>query len=139
MKSIQTLIKLQQRQLDEKRRVLKELLDQEAMLVAKKEETKQAILEEQKRSMSDIQAAYTLPAFIKKARSDIQTMEDYMVGLRKQADAVRDEIAAIFQELKRYEIYDEMKETEKKDKADKREQKLMDEMGLRSFVYKDVE
>jgi len=138
MKSIQTLIKLQQRQLDEKRRVLKELLDQEAMMVAKKEETKQAIMDEQKKSMSDIQAAYTLPAFIKKARSDIQTMEEYMVGLRKQADAVRDEIAAIFQELKRYEIYDEMKEAEAKDKADKREQKLMDEMGLRSFTYKDV-
>lgn len=138
MKSIQTLIKLQQRQLDEKRRVLKDLLDQEAMLLGKKEETKQAILEEQKRSMSDIQAAYTLPAFIKKARNDIQTIEEYMVGLRKQADAVRDEIAAIFQELKRYEIYDEIKETEKKDKVDKREQKIMDEMGLRSFVYKDV-
>ncbi len=51
---------------------------------------------------------------------------------------MRDEIAVIFQELKRYEIYDEMKNAEKKDKADKREQKLMDEMGLRSFTYKDV-
>lgn len=138
MKSIQTLIKLQQRQLDEKRRRLKDLLDQESMMIAKKEETKQSILEEQKRSMSDIQAAYTLPAFVKKARSDIETLENHIITVRQQADAVRDEIAVIFQELKRYEIYDEMKETEKKDKADKREQKLMDEMGLRGFTYKDV-
>lgn len=137
MKSIQTLIKLQQRQLDEKRRRLKELLDQETMMIAKKEEAKQSILDEQKRSMNDIQAAYTLPAFVKKARSDIQTLENHIITVKKQADEVRDQIAVIFQELKRYEIYDEMKELEAKDKADKREQKIMDEMGLRSFTYKN--
>ena len=50
---------------------------------------------------------------------------------------MRNEIAEIFRELKRYEIYDEMKEAETKVKEDLREQKEMDEMGLRSFVYKD--
>lgn len=138
MKSIQTLIKLQQRDLDDKRRILKNLLDEEALLEAKKEEFKSAIIEEQKRAQADMESAFTLPAFIQTTRRNIITLEDRIILTRKKVEQVRTVITAIFQELKRYEIYDDLKETEARAKESQREQGEMDEMGLRGFIYKDL-
>ena len=137
MKSIQTLIKLQQRQLDEKRRVLKQLLEQEEALKTKKEAFKKSIIDERIRALEDVQTAYTLAAFIKMTEQNIELVSVQIIRTQQQVEEVRNEIAEIFRELKRYEIYDEMKEAETKVKEDLREQKEMDEMGLRSFVYKD--
>ena len=137
MKSIQTLIKLQQRQLDEKRRVLKQLLDQEEMLKAKKESLKQSIIDERKRALEDVQTAYTLAAFIKMTEQNIELLAAQIIQTQQKIEAIRQEIAEIFNELKRLEIYDKMKEDEIVAEENKREQKNMDEMGLRGFIYKD--
>jgi flagellar export protein FliJ len=137
MKSIQTLIKLQQRQLDEKRRVLKQLLDQEEMLKAKKEALKQSIIDERKRALEDVQTAYTLAAFIKMTEHQIEAIGEEIIQTQQKIETIRQEIAEIFNVLKRYEIYDKMKEDEIIFEENKREQKDMDEMGLRGFIYKD--
>ena len=137
MKSIQTLIKLQQRQLDEKRRVLKHLQEKEELLRAKKEELKCSIIEERKKASGDLQASVTLPAFIKMTQQNIEIVGEQITLTQAQAETVRNEIAEIFGELKRYEIYDEIKEAEATLKESQREQKEMDEMGLRGFIYKD--
>jgi len=137
MKSIQTLIKLQQRQLDEKRRILKQLIDQEEMLKAKKESLKLSIIEERKKALEDVQTAYTLAAFIKMTEQNIELLGVQIIETQQKAEVVRQEIAEIFNELKRLEIYDKMKEDEIVAEENKREQKDMDEMGLRGFIYKD--
>ena len=139
MKSIKTLIKLQQRQLDTKRRYLKELQDERDVLAAKKVELEVSLIEEQNRALENMELAMTLPAFVKITRRNIVILQENVELADRNILKVRDEIAEIFQVLKRYEIYKDFKQEEADQKLAQREQKLMDEMGLRGFIYKEPE
>lgn len=133
MKSILTLIKLEQRKLDDLRRHLKSLQDEEAMLIAKKEELAQNLITEQKKAVNDLNAAQTFPAYQKFTKQSIASLGDLIITTRQRADKVREEIALSFGELKKLEIYRDVKTAETEEKSAKIEQKMMDEMGLRKF------
>lgn len=137
MKAIGTLIKLYQRELDTRRRKLKELQDEQEAFRQRQKDAEIALVEEQLKAQTDSTLLFTLPAFIEGTRRRIQHFAEQVGILEVRILEVRNEINHIFGELKRYEIYDEMKTTEADQKRAALEQRAMDELGLRGHTYKD--
>lgn len=137
MKAIRTLIKLYSRELDERRRSLATLQSEQDRVKAEKERTEQALKEGQTRAQEDTSLLFSLPAFIEGSRKHIWKLAGHIGELEVRILKLRHEISQIFGELKRYEIYEEMKEKEEEAKQSARETQALDEVGLRAFTYKE--
>lgn len=139
MKSIKTLIKMYTRELDDRRRKMNALQDEQERVRTRKVQLEAALIDEQKRAQEDPSLLITLPAFMESARRRIRNFAEQIGLLEVKIIEARHEIAMIFAELKKYEIYEEMKEDQAEQKEAQRLQQAMDELGLRSFTLKDAD
>lgn len=137
MKAVGTLIKLYQRELDARRRSLNEVLKEQDTFRQKQRNAEEALVTEQQRAQEDTTLLFTLPAFVEGTRKRIEQYATQIGLLEVRVLELRNEINHIFGELKRYEIYEEMKTNEADQKRALIEQRAMDELGLRGHVYKD--
>ena len=129
-KTLSTLIRLNQFHVDERRRALKQLQEQE-------DATLRAIAELHERMRSEGEAAGNDPdmlrghaAFVQGAKIKIAQFEQFLEHLAPQLEQARNELAEAFEELKKAEITKERRDSEERRERDRQEQQELDELGM---------
>jgi hypothetical protein len=138
VKSIKTLIRVKQRELDALKR-------QQNLLEKRREEYYMAIIQLGDRLVQEMKAAKEMPemahffgdfsASIKKRQDQIYVQ---IRKLDKELDKLAEQIGEKFSELKKFEIAHAAWLKRELDKQRHREQLEMDEVGLRGYLRKDA-
>lgn len=132
MKTVSTLIRLAKLEVDNRRRLLADLLDQDAAfdraldrLDAELDSERQKV-----REMPEYGAGFA--AYAKNTASRRKALVDRKAALAVDIDTARDRLAEAFEEQKKYEITAERQEEEEVAEENKREQLDLDELGLQT-------
>ena len=131
MKSLSTLIELKQSQLDEKRRILVQLQQEEDRIQAEEAELKKQLSREANIASSQPDMARYFGAFANSNEKQQEETREKQATIGKLVESQRDAIAEAFAELKQLEIAKESREEEEKAKISRRENAELDEIGLR--------
>lgn len=130
MQPFDTLIKAAKHDLDEKRRQLAILVDREETLKEKIAEVDQQILNEAEFARQDAMAAMQYPAYVNGARLRQEHWQAEIDKFRPALEEAQDALADAFQDLKRLEITNDMKEEEARRERDAKTQAELDEIGM---------
>lgn len=133
MKGLAGLIRLHRWRLDEKRRELADLETFADSLEAQTVALEESLRAEQKVAKSSVESGYTYGDF---ARDVIDRREKLAVSISKVEDQVaqvNEELREIFQEVKRYEILQANLMRAAREKEEKLEQGMLDELGFEIF------
>lgn len=130
MKDLGALIRYKKWMLDEKRRVLAE-----AELLARnlRNDLAQMALtaeREQQIAGENPEAGYNYAEYLTAIAKRRETIMQSIASLEEQTRAARDEVAAAFEELKRYEITQAQRDKEQKAALAAKEQAALDEVAL---------
>lgn len=135
MKSLKTLIRIQKRELDELRREMVVLQDKRDGYIARVHALSDQLKEEIKLAaeMADMRGFFG--DFSKTIKQKQQELAARILMVEQEMRQLSDKILVKFADLKKYEIsLDRFKEREKKKQSD-REQRELDEVGIRSFFH----
>jgi flagellar protein FliJ len=130
MKALSTLIRLHTHQLDEKRRALAEAERRLDNARAQRAALDEEMMAEKATAAQGGEGAYTYGAYLQAARRRREAIDAGIAVLEKAAGEARDAVAEAFAELKKYEITKANRERRALEEANRREQELLDEMGL---------
>lgn len=138
MKSMQTLLRVKQRELDALKRA-------QGVLEKHREEMYQVIDQLINRLQEELKAAERMPemahffgdfsAHIKKRQEQIHVQ---IRKLEVELEKITTQIREIFSEMKKYELAIKAYEKREAEKVKRREQQFMDEVGIRGYIRKDV-
>lgn len=138
MKSMHTLLRVKQRELDALKRA-------QGILEKHREEMYQTIQNMQDRLREELKTAEKMPElsqFFGDFSKHIKTrQEQIQLNIRKcemELDKIGAQIREIFSEMKKYELALKAHEKREADKAKRRDQQAMDEMGIRGYIRKDA-
>lgn len=104
MRGLDTLIRLHKLKLTEKQRGLNELQSVAQGFLAEIQALEQAAQAEAASPEAAPETAHTLGSFVQASIVRRSTLQDSLSGVESQMTAIRDEVAAAFRELKRYEL-----------------------------------
>lgn len=130
MKALSTLIRLHTHQLDDKRRALAEAERRLDNARAQRAALDEEMVAEKATAAQGGEGAYTYGAYLQAARRRREAIDAGIAVLEKAAGEARDAVAEAFAELKKYEITKANRERRALEEANRREQELLDEMGL---------
>ena len=133
MKSLPTLIRLKQRDLDERRRLLARLEQEAAAVAARITALENELAEESRKANESDQPAYGFGDYLLGTRQRRIRLETELHAVNERMQPVQDQVAEAYQELKRFELAQQGIEQRAKAAADKREQAVLDEAGLSAF------
>lgn len=129
MRTLSTLIKLQKSRVDEQRlmlAMLQQRLDDIEKAVRDHEERK---VLEQKAVQKNPETGLTYGAFVKWAIKRTRELEMQRIVASKAVDMARDNLAAVFEEQKRYELAEEARLEAERQEELRRETLELDEIG----------
>jgi flagellar protein FliJ len=130
MKSLNTLLRVRQRELDEKRRALKLLEDESDGL----HQSRAALAAEKTREAESVATSenggFGYGSYLAAWRQRDAGLQRDIAALAERVEAARDEIADAFAEIKRYELIENAQNERQRKAAVRREQIEMDELGL---------
>lgn len=135
MKQLATLIRLQKRELDGLRQKMTRLEDKREHYIAQIEALTQALMDEYKlaEELPDMRAFFgDFSGSIKKRQKILAV---HVVQVETQIQQLIPEIQTQFSELKKYEIAKERAEAAQALEERRKEQKEMDEVGIRNAVF----
>ncbi|RKQ73836.1 flagellar export protein FliJ [Oceanibaculum indicum] len=130
MKALSTLIRLHTHQLDDKRRALAEAERRLDNARAQRAALDEEMVAEKATAAKGGEGAYTYGAYLQAAKRRREAIDAGIAVLEKAAGEARDAVAEAFAELKKYEITKANRERREMEEANRREQELLDEMGL---------
>jgi len=139
MKSLATLIKLYRKRLDDKRLELvreEELLEELHKIL---ERIREEMRNEKAIAENSVPASYYFPAYIEQAVNTERRIESLIDEQRKKIEAIQEEIAEEFSELKKYEILREIKQKAEVKEEERIEQMQLDEIATNSFLQSGKE
>ena len=138
MKSMVTLLRVKQKELDALKRA-------QGILEKHREEMHQTIASMQDRLRDELKMAEKMPemaqffgdfsSHIKKRQEQIH---QEIAKLERELQKITAQILELFSEMKKYELAIEADKKRKSDAAKRREQQMMDEMGIRGYIRKDA-
>jgi len=138
MKSMKTLLRVKQREIDALKRA-------QGMMEQHRETMHQALDTLQMTLVKELKTAEAMPdmaqffgdfsAHIRKRQDDIHVQ---LRKLEMELDKLAAQIRERFSEMKKYELALAAHEKREKEKASKREQAAMDDMGIRGYIRKDA-
>lgn len=138
MKSMKTLLRVKQREIDALKRA-------QAVMEQHREAMHQTLDKLQMTLVKELKTAESMPdmaQFFGDFSAHIRRRQDEVhVQLRKlemELDKLVAQIRERFSEMKKYELALAMHEKREAEKAKRREQQAMDEMGLRGYIRKDA-
>lgn len=134
MKSLSTLIELKQRALDEKRRILVQLEEEQERLEQEEKELKEAWKREATLASSQPEMSSYFGPFSQGNEKQQEICRDKQHTMRQLIETQRDQITEAFAELKQLEIAKENRDEEEAADANRKENAELDEIGLRSFT-----
>lgn len=135
MKSLETLIKISQQQLDEYRHNLNILLDKKDELVGQKQQLQQSLEKEQKHYRRNAEAQYVYSNYAAKIGMEQENLSGFVEVLDEQIEQVSELIAEAYQELKKFDILLETKQREEVEEEKLKERLTLDEMTTVRYVY----
>ena len=130
MKPLPTLIRMHRWRLEEKRRKLTELERLRAELAAQARRLEEGLVREQRVAEKSEEGRYAYGAY---AASIISRKETLVVSIGESQRAIalaHDEVSEAFREVKKHEIAARIRERRAQAEAARREQALLDEVGL---------
>lgn len=138
MKSIATLLRVKQRELDVLKRQQAVLENQKAEVVKRIEKLAQQLLDEMKTAEAMPEMAHFFGDFS-------ATIKVRQAALRSQTDKIDTELERVavqildrFSELKKYEIALANWKKRKADEMNRRSQQYMDEVAIRGYIRRDA-
>ncbi len=138
MKGLQTLIKLQKRDIDALKKRQAVLLNRKELLFKRDQMLIDELEYEIKTSQELIELKGFFGDFSEHVKKKRQVVANEIARVDKVLEEVTDEIAIAFGELKKYEIALEMHVAREKHKRDKLEMEMMDEIAARKYREKQL-
>ncbi len=134
MKGLKNLIRLHRWRLEEKRR---ELLALERLAGELREQSRQLdreLADEQAVARTSLEASYAYGSYAASIMQRRAKLAESIAKLEEQIIAKCDKVAEAFQELKKYEMAFTHRKRRARDKAKRREQGTLDELGVQMFI-----
>ena len=127
---IDGLIRLARWQLDEKRRALAELENMQADFMMRCRQLDEELEREKATAAGDPAGSYRFSDFVRATLMRRTALLDSLRRIEAEIEAMRDEVHAAFQELKKLELFEARQQTARRQERDRREQAVLDDIGL---------
>ena len=128
--TLNTLVRLTQFELDEKRRALKALQDQEDATHAAISQLEKDRVYEAAKAKEDISLLKAYGSFAVMTKQKIGGLQAFLVELAPQLEAAREELTDAFGEYKKVEISRDNRRADELAEENRKEQIEMDELGM---------
>ena len=136
MSVINKLIRFQKFNLDEKRRHLRELEEDEAKIQDKIDRMDQEAKSEQTFSRGSVDFSPYYGAYAGRVKNSRDTLLKELDKMRQQVEEARETVVQSFQELKKYEITQGQQMQESYIEGERQSQRELDEIALDSYKRK---
>jgi flagellar export protein FliJ len=135
MADLDPLIRLYQKRVDDKQRVLADLYREVEILETLKSDMLAEIDSESKviEGMEALDTHSYFGAYLQAMRKKIDVVDDGLKQIERRVNLAREDVRRGFAELKKVEITAESRDAEEARKLAKKESDLMDEIGLDAF------
>lgn len=131
MKTLERLIQASKLELDRRRREIGDLMALRNRLEEQSSAIDVAIAGEKAATIADPLTAAGIGRFLGAARDQQATIAASMAEIDRRIEVMREAVAEVFGEIKRYEQVLENRRLERRAAADRREQQNLDEIALR--------
>lgn len=139
-KGLKTLIRLAKFEVDEKRRVLTALQNEEEKTLHDILQSEVRLRKEQELAASDaVGIGFMYGAYHRAWMAERQTLFARLGTIRQQIELARDELAEAFRTQKTYEVTQTNREKREQEEADRKEQIFLDEVGMTQHRRKTEE
>lgn len=130
-KGLKTLIRLAKFEVDEKRRVLTALQNEEEKTLHDILQSEVRLRKEQELAASDaVGIGFMYGAYHRAWMAERQTLFARLGTIRQQIELARDDLAEAFRTQKTYEVTQANREKREREEADRKEQIFLDEVGM---------
>jgi len=133
MNDLRPLIRLHRWRLDEKQRVLAALHAQEERLLGEAEALEAEIKAEQKTVRDSFEVSFGYAGYAQAAIGRRERLARAIADIRQQLAAATEDLAEQFQEVKRYELAQEERERQEKERLRHKENEMLDETAVVGF------
>jgi flagellar export protein FliJ len=133
MKGLPTLIRVRTWELEEKRRKVADLQGLEAQLAEAIARLDDEVQLENQVVSSDTNASFTYGSYISAAIERRRTLDASVEDVRRQIEAAQEDVTIAYQELKKFEVAQSNRKRRARDEAGRREQVVLDEIGLETY------
>ena len=133
MKDLKPLIRLNQREVDQRRRVLVQLQEAQERLAQERELFEQQVIIERDLAATDLMLAKSYPAFAKQVEQKREEYERRAATLRLEVARAEEAVAEAFRELKKFEQVQEQRDLAAKEARRYRETQMFDEVASIRF------
>lgn len=134
MKDLKPLIRLNQREVDERRRMLVQLQEAEQRLAEEREAFERQVVEERQLAATDLMLAQAYPAFARQALVRREAYEHRAILLRREIEKAEESVGAAFRELKKFEQVQEQRDLAAREARRYRETQMFDEVASVRFA-----
>lgn len=130
MRTLETLIRVQKRQLDQLRRDLVGLEQLAEDLRRQADDLEREVAAQQALARTTAEGAFAYPGYARQVIARREKIAASIADVDERLAAMRERVAEAFQDLKRYDIVLSNRRQQARMEADRREQLALDEMGL---------
>lgn len=135
MKSLPTLIKLCQTQIEDRRKRLTEREEQKSSLEAILDELERQMKEERDLITKNPSMAMTFEAFNKMYQEQKENTNYAIADIKRQILHLTEDVAELYMDKKKFEILLERQASKEAKKLAKKEEDELNEVALRKFSY----
>lgn len=129
-KGLKGVIRLHKWTVDEKRRALGALMRQEEEILHYQQVLQEELAREQALARTDVTFAMAFGRYLPRYCARRDTLAKALVDIRRRIEAARQDLADAFLDLKTFEITQANRDLQEKRERDRKEQDMMDEIGL---------
>lgn len=133
MKSLLTLIRLKQEQLDEKRLVLTRYETEAASIRSLIENLDIEVACESEAARGDANSSFGYGSYLARARARRSGLEARLAEVGKKMIVAADEVADAFREMKRFELAQSLADQRAATETARREQADLDDVGMTAY------
>jgi flagellar export protein FliJ len=137
-KGLPTLIRLRSFELEERRRALAELESVAERLDQAIRDIDAEVIRERDLASGDIMLIRYFPTYLEGAKQRRQSLVANRLDIGHQIEAAKEALTIAYQELKKLEIAQALREKREKEEAERREQGRLDEIAIESFRRREA-
>ncbi len=133
MGDLRALIRFHRWQLDEKQRVLAELYNNEEQILSEAAQLEESIKAEQRLARDHFEISFGYAGFAQAALGRRARFAQALEDIRVQIAKASDDLAETYQDVKRYELAQEERVRQDKEKQRHKENEMLDETAMTGF------
>lgn len=133
-KGLKGVIRLRKWDVDEKRRILRQLQEREDQILDFLRQLQEQVKAEADLARKDTTGVgFTFGAYAQWAKKQRQDLEMVLGHIRNEIEQAQDAVAEAFKDLKTLEIAQENRDAQARQEQDRKTQVMMDEIGQEAF------